>query len=1005
MAKKIDREILIGFLEEAMGYLPAIRQGLEEYLTDRNRADSLEQAHRLMHTIKGASSMVGFAELSHIAHSVEETLNAVLARRYVLDEEAAWMVFATIDEIEGSLNALSDKTLHEAAPTDDDAVDHEISNEVEMSSSTVFESQPADSASGVPRHDADGRAEFTAPNDNGDDAPEADGMSAIDPEMLEIFSMEAEDHLRVMSVGLAALDKDAGDREALQEVRRSIHTLKGAAGVVGFRTATLLSHRMEDLLDRLYEGRESVTPEQLSLLLATTDTLESLTHGAAERSVRDRVEALYAAYAALLGQAGVVPKTTAEEDMFSAGSLEHASEESIINIAEFAAQAAALVAAPDASAADNSANQAADGKARRAAGRVVRVPLARLDDLVKLISELVISRTVLEQRMSDLGREVTELQHSNERLRHVSTKFETEYEASSLGGQTASLSAASSVASVLAARGVSATLPGLAGIVAHTKLTPVAAQETHGFDALEFDRYTDFHRLTRELAEASSDINAVGNELENLLGDFDSILTRQRRLTSEIQERLMRVRMVPLATMVTRLHRTVRVVADQERKQVDLIVEGENIELDTTVIDQMADPLLHALRNAVSHGIEVTEQRRLLGKNDRGLIRLRAYHEGSEVVIQISDDGSGIDPSALRAKAITGGFFSSAEAAAMTDKDALSLIFLPGLSTAKEISEVSGRGIGMDIVRDYVNKLQGTLTVDSTPGHGATFTIRLPMTLAVTRALLVKANQETFAVQLSSVKQLLRVEREEVERLSAEPVIRAGGKVYPMIRLGAALNLKQPQDATLSRLPVLILGAGENQVALVVDQLIEGREIVIKSLGNHLRRVQGIMGATLLGDGRVIPILNPVDLVGRKVASASAQAPTPRRTAEVRRVINVMVVDDSPSVRRVTSNLIKSAGWQFTTAKDGLDALEVLQNSTELPGVILLDVEMPRMDGYELLATLKRHDAYRHIPVVMVTSRTGEKHRRKGLDFGASEYLSKPYQDDILLGIIRKLAK
>ncbi|MBA3712713.1 MAG: hybrid sensor histidine kinase/response regulator [Pyrinomonadaceae bacterium] len=468
----------------------------------------------------------------------------------------------------------------------------------------------------------------------------------------------------------------------------------------------------------------------------------------------------------------------------------------------------------------------------------------------------------------------------------------------------------------------------------------------------------------------------------------------------------MRVRMVPLATMVTRLHRTVRVVADQERKLVDLIVEGENIELDTTVIDQMADPLLHALRNAVSHGIEVTERRRLLGKNERGSIRLRAYYEGSEVVIQISDDGSGIDPSALRAKAIAGGFFSSAEAAAMTDKDALSLIFLPGLSTAKEISEVSGRGIGMDIVRDYVNKLQGTLTVDSTPGHGATFTIRLPMTLAVTRALLVKANQETFAVPLSSVKQLLRVEREEVERLSAEPVIRAGGKVYPMIRLGEALNLKQPLDAPLSsRLPVLILGAGENQVALVVDQLIEGREIVIKSLGNHLRRVQGIMGATLLGDGRVIPILNPVDLVGRKVASASAQAPTPRRTAEVRRVINVMIVDDSPSVRRVTSNLIKSAGWQFSTAKDGLDALEVLQNSTELPGVILLDVEMPRMDGYELLAALKRQDAYRLIPVVMVTSRTGEKHRRKGFDLGASEYLSKPYQDDMLLGIIRKLAK
>jgi chemotaxis protein histidine kinase CheA len=317
----------------------------------------------------------------------------------------------------------------------------------------------------------------------------------------------------------------------------------------------------------------------------------------------------------------------------------------------------------------------------------------------------------------------------------------------------------------------------------------------------------------------------------------------------------------------------VRVTADKERKLVDLRLEGGNIELDTTVLDQLADPLLHLLRNAVGHGIEQPAARRGLGKPERGTITLSAFHEGTETVIEITDDGRGLDPAAIRQRVAAAGFFSHAEVEAMLDKDVLNLIFLPGLSTAQEVSEVSGRGVGMDVVKEHVTKLQGTVVLDSVPGRGVRFTVRLPMTLAVTRALLVRANEETFAVPLNAVKQIMRVERSEIDRLGAEPVVRAGGKVYPLVRLGQALKLKQPADETMARVPALILSVGGRQIALAVDQLIEGREIVIKSLGTHLRRVPGLMGATLMGDGRVIPILNPVDLV-RAETTTGAPPPT-----------------------------------------------------------------------------------------------------------------------------------
>jgi chemosensory pili system protein ChpA (sensor histidine kinase/response regulator) len=607
--------------------------------------------------------------------------------------------------------------------------------------------------------------------------------------------------------------------------------------------------------------------------------------------------------------------------------------------------------------------------------------------------------------MTDLVHVVEEQQFSAGRLRRISLNLETQYEASTLSGGRLSPVVIGESFPLDQADDAGRFRTGPSPTMTRW---PRSGQtlNTHGFDELEFDRYTEFHLLSRELAETTSDIRTVGNELGTLIGDFDSVLNRQRRLSSEIQDKLMRMRMVPLVTLATRLHRAVRVVARQQGKLVDLVLEGEDIELDKTVLEEMADPLLHLLRNAVDHGIEPPALRRVIGKPERGQIRLRAYHEGNQVVIQISDDGAGLEPQILRSTAIRGGYVSEADAPHLSDEELTSLIFVPGFSTASEVSEVSGRGVGLDIVRSQVHKLKGTVTPNSAPGRGMAFTIRLPMTLAVTRALLVSAHNETFAIPLSAVTQILRLEREEIERVGQEPVVRVGGQVYPMLHLGQVLNLKQPADETVQRQPVLIVNAGAQKIALVVDHLVEGREIVIKTLGNHLRRIHGVTGATLMGDGSVVLILNPADLVSEPAQPETRTwAQIQPLAASARRILTVMVVDDSVSVRRVISNLIRSAGWQPVAARDGVEALEIIQQSAQQPDLILLDIEMPRMDGYELMSTLQAQEAYRDIPIVILTSRAGEKHRRKAMELGASEYVVKPYQDEVLLSIIRHLVR
>jgi chemosensory pili system protein ChpA (sensor histidine kinase/response regulator) len=983
MTRPVDPEVLSGFLEEARSYLPVIRHGIDAFGADPAQTEALAEAHRQAHNIKGAASMVGLAGLSHIAFHLEQALDDVANGRLPLDEQTAQLFRDTVAQIEGMLGdgaggSLPEESLVEevtrayarlrggtvaevSLPADETLVDMTV--EVASPTAETVPAAPPDPT--VPPVAATEPVPAPPP-------PPAFEPDEVSPELAEVFALEADEHLRTLSSLLPALERQPGDKDLLQQIRRSAHTLKGAAAMVGFRNITQLAHRAEDLLDALYEGRTQVTPDRIQLLLAATDALEDMAAGRADAAT---VQGLYARFHEVLVQVPAPAAPAPDEATPKA-------DEGVAALAALAAQLAQRPAAEEP--ADEADAAAAPAEAPVApgqkAGAFVRVPLERLDSLVKLVSEMVIARTFFEQRMADYAHQVEELQLSTDRLRRAAYKLESEYEASTLGGGRPAFPSAASPGRGDRFRG---------------------GFTTHGFDELEFDRYTAFHLLTRELAETSTDVQTVANELRTLAGDFDGYLNRQARLSSELQDKLRRVRMLPVATLASRLHRTVRNVAAQQGKDVDLLLEGEATELDKIVLEEMTDPLMHLLRNAVDHGIEPPDLRRVQGKPERGVVLLKAYHEGSQVVLQVGDDGGGLDPEVLRAAAVKGGFVPAAEAAALADRDLYSLIFLPGFSTARRVSEVSGRGVGMDVVKSQVHKLKGSLAVDSQPGRGTTFTIRLPLTLAVTRALLVKAHNQVYALPLADVRQILRLDCDEFEHLGQQQVVRVGGQVYPVLSLARALGLEAAADEAERRPPALLLDAGGRQVALVVDQLLGGREIVVKTLGTHLRRLRGVTGATLLGDGRVVLILNPADLLGSPAAVPARPARPAARPRSA--ALNVLVVDDSPSVRRIVTNLLKSAGWQTTAAKDGLDALELLHQADAPPDAIVLDIEMPRMDGYELLSTLKGQPAYRNIPVVMVTSRAGDKHRRKAVDLGAAGYLVKPYQDETLLRTVRDL--
>lgn len=1009
MSNKIDREVMLGFVDEARGYLPRIFNGIERLQQQPADAEPLEEIHRLTHSIKGAAAMLGLHGLANIAHLLEEALEQIAAGQLPEAGESGGALDTTARQIELYLDQLADGPVDElplitpvvvafrrlrGLPEAGDRGEIErLFPQADRSAGSTSDVAAADrSAAGeaLPSPPAPNRPFF----DRGDGAPRgaqstASGVSSTDPtlelaapgpELLEAFREEAKDHLSAIAGDLRQLEKEPADGRALADLRRRVHTLKGAAAMVGFPRCAELSHRMEDLLDELHQSGSAPDPEKIHLLFRTNDALEDLTLGG---NLDDAaLSALYGRYDLLLGRTSEAAEAPVVGP--SAAELGPLGQAAVLD----------LTATPD------SAQGGPELVTAEAVGPVVRVPIARLDEVVRLVSELVVSSSTFERHFKQLGRDIGELRLSSGQLKRLSHRFETEYEVFALARSQQPQQAAGMVA------GSKAALAGSTAAVAAAAATaPVLwhPSTSPGFDELELDRYTEMHRISRQLGESTNDLTSLESGLSHRLGDFEGYLNRVARLTGEIQDKLMHLRMVPLAQLSNRLHRTVRNTAHAQGKQVDLVIEGEDTALDKTVLEDLSDPLLHLLRNAVGHGIEPPSLRRALGKPEAGQIRLRAFHSGTQVILEIADDGGGLDDDKLRARALESGRLGEAEAAQASSDALHRLIFEAGFSTASEIDEISGRGVGLDVVQSVVQRLEGTVTARSTPGQGLTFTIRLPLTLAVIRAIMVRVQDHTYALPLAPIRQILRLEADDLELLGREAIVRVREEAYPAVRLSESLGLTA-HDGPVERIPALILDLGERRIALLVDRIIEARDVVVKPLGSLLRQLPGVTGATLTGDGSVVLILNPQDLVPGENLSLPSPEPAITVKAPTERPLQVMAVDDSVSVRRVLSNLIRNQGWHAITARDGLEALETLQRLADLPQVILLDIEMPRMDGYELTLNLRANEAFRHVPIIMLTSRAGQKHRQRAFEVGATEYLVKPFQDDVLIHHIHRLS-
>lgn len=777
-----------------------------------------------------------------------------------------------------------------------------------------------------------------------DDLPdEALDVTGLDMDLVEIFIEEGNDLLDHSDDLLAKLRETPEDRTLVTGLQRDLHTLKGGARMAGIHPVGDLGHAIESMLESIVGQRTDLDRDAIKLLERGFDGL----HGQLARVTARR--------------AVQIPDTLIAEFNARARGV------------TLPAPAEAVETGPVAPLAPLSApvetelvQQPEEEFFPTGQQEQVRVRADLLDRLVNHAGEVAIYRARLEQQLGAFRGAMSELDRTNTRLHDQLRRLDLETEAQ---------------------------------IVARYQREQDKQDPT--FDPLELDRFSTLQQLSRALAESAADLTGLQGVLDDLARQYDSLLHQQSRVSSELQDGLMRARMVPFEGIVPRLRRVLRQAAADTGKQVKLQLSGTHGEMDRNVLERMTAPLEHLLRNSVAHGLESPKARRKANKPEEGTVQVILRREGSEMVLRVTDDGAGLNREAIRRRGEQRGLIQPG--AVIADMDLDRLILEPGFSTYDSVSQLAGRGVGMDVVHNEVRQLGGSLDIESKPGQGATFTLRLPQTLAVTQAVFVQIGETQFAVPVAAVSGIGRISHERFEAAGGSYVY--GGEEYALYDLGTLVGHAPARAEGQPQVPLLLVSAGDLRVAVAVDQVLGNREIVVKPVGPQIASIPGIYGATITGDGSIVVILDVAPLVRRH--QAQPQQPAARvLTQEQRGVPLVMVVDDSLTMRKVTSRVLERHNLEVTAARDGVEALERLEE--RVPDLMLLDIEMPRMDGYELATAMKADPRFKNVPIVMITSRTGDKHRQRAFDIGVQRYMGKPYQElDLmrnvydLLGIAR----
>ncbi len=960
------------YMAETDELIRHLAMDLAEWRHEPDRPVNMLAVHAA-HSLSGSSATVGFVALQEVAHALEMLLQSLARKPVRLSDSEYDTLEHSVERLKLMLQmfALGEMPSHE--PEQVEILERMLKSFETRATEAVLDNHQAQVETAVakqniepqvtaapeaPAVETQATSAFAEPVFANKNDATADPALVIkddlDADLLPVFLEEGGDMLPELGQAFRSWQQNTADESIPQSVLRLLHTLKGSARMAGAMEFGQFMHELETRMEQIMRlGRP--TPQIMDDLLARHD------HGLQLFEYLQNPESKKAALA-------LEKEKAAQEPV--AGSTAAPAQDGVVIQAlmpTINSNFTSSVAAPAAQAAATPASQVP----------LVRVRADILDRLVNQAGEVSISRSKLETEVGTLRSSLSELTENVVRLREQLREIEMQ---------------------------------------AETQITSrMAHSGDREFDPLEFDRFTRLQEITRMMAESVNDVGSVQQNITRTVESATNDLYTQARLTRDLQQDLMRVRMVQFASISERLYRVTRQASKEIDKRVNLDIRGSAVEMDRSVLEKMAGPFEHLLRNAIVHGIETREGRRAAGKSEIGELRVEIRQEGNEVVIHFSDDGQGLNLNRIREKAKATGLLTDDQD--VSDAEVTDMIFHPGFSTASEVTELAGRGIGMDVVRSEAAALGGRISITTEPGKGANFTIHLPLTLAVTQVVLLSTGGRVYAVPSVLVEQVQQLKVGQLTSAYNDGSVMWQGHRVPMYYLSALLGDKDATAVAQQYSPLVILKSGNDRVAIHVDQIQGNREVVIKNIGPQLARMIGIAGATVLGSGEIVLILNPVPLAQRAIqesvrapriipsdapsdmgavvdmVSNKPVAPEPVQGLRTQHII--MVVDDSLTVRRVTQRLLAREGYQVVLAKDGVDALEQLQAIT--PDVMLVDIEMPRMDGFDLTRNVRGDERTRHIPIIMITSRTATKHRNYAMELGVNEYLGKPYQEDDLL--------
>jgi chemosensory pili system protein ChpA (sensor histidine kinase/response regulator) len=947
------------YLNESAQHLASLRADQQQRLADPDLPPS-KDAERAAHTLGGISGTTRFEAPHLLGKALEHCLHRFNEAQVAPDAAQEQVIDAAIGALEVMREEIAAQLMPYVMSNLASQLDSLQAHQPEPASSEAYQALPTpadsqhDAAPAMPPAEHSTAADWpavTLPDDEATldseaaRAPQEDEIlvsDELDEQLLPIFFEEADELSTEIGDALRQLRSDPLNEEPRNALARLMHTLKGSARMAGAMRLGEAVHRLESRLeaaganssDALIDELENGFDQVGNLLRALRDPQAEATASPLPESIAE----------ALPAGDDKVPEASSATEPEAPSSVPAPRSDADIP--------AVLRAAPPAETPEAPATPRA----------LVRVRADLVDRFVNEAGEISIARTRVEGEMRTLRRSLLDLTENVIRLRNQLREVE--------------ISAESQMQSRIA-----------------------AAESQHAnFDPLEFDRFTRLQELTRMMAESVGDVTTIQQTLLRNLDGADSALHAQGRLSRDLQQALMGVRMVPFNDVVDRLYRVVRQSARELDKRANLDIIGGNIEIDRGVLDKMVAPIEHLLRNAIAHGIESPAERIAAGKPETGQITLKLSQLSNEIALEMADDGHGLNYERIAARARSSGLIGADEE--VSENRLTQMIFEPGFSTAEQVTGLAGRGIGMDVVKNEALSVGGRIDVSSTPGQGARFLIHLPLTLAVTQALLVRVGARIYAIPSNMVEQAVEVKEDVLNAYRNQGYAEWKGQRYPVRYLPRLLGDTESQPETKRFHWVLLLRAGNDQLGLYIDALLGNQEIIVKNAGPQFVRLHGYTGATVLPNGEISLILNPVVLAGRQGGStldSDLQAQQASETTTAYTPV-IMVVDDSLTVRKITSRLLEREGYKVITAKDGVDALEQLTET--LPDVMLLDIEMPRMDGFDLARNVRADARLRHLPLIMITSRMADKHRNYATEIGVNHYLGKPYQEDQLLGLI-----